>query len=34
MEIPSDIAGLVYIDISRGVASAADELRRELEEWL
>lgn len=34
LELPSDIAGLVYIDISRGVGTAAEELRAELGSWL
>lgn len=34
VELPSDIAGLIYIDISKGVESAGEEIRRELYEWL
>jgi len=30
LEIPSDLSGLVYIDISSGVASAGESIRREL----
>jgi CheY-like chemotaxis protein len=34
VEIPTDLAGIVYIDISNGVASAGNVIRRELVEWL
>ena len=34
LEIASDIAGLMYIDIQNGVGAAAEEIRRELAEWL
>lgn len=34
VEIPTDLAGLVYIDISSGVKAAGAVIRRELEEWL
>lgn len=30
LELPSDIAGLVYIDISNGIAAAGEAIRREL----
>jgi predicted nucleotide-binding protein len=30
LELPSDISGVVYIDISKGIDSAEDEIRREL----
>lgn len=30
IEIPSDISGLVYIDISRGIEAAGEEIRREI----
>lgn len=34
VEIPSDLAGIVYIDISNGMLAAGEEIRRELERWL
>jgi phosphotransferase system HPr (HPr) family protein len=34
IELPSDISGMVSIDISGGVRSAANEIRQELREWL
>jgi len=34
IEIPSDISGIIYIDISRGVETAGEEIRRELRQWL
>jgi predicted nucleotide-binding protein len=34
LEMASDLSGLVYIDISNGIERAAEEIRRELEEWL
>lgn len=34
IEIPSDIHGLVHIDISQGIEAAGEEIRRELREWL
>jgi DNA-binding response OmpR family regulator len=33
LELPSDIAGLVTIDITHGVESAAEAIRRELDPW-
>jgi predicted nucleotide-binding protein len=33
-ELPSDIGGLVYIDISRGIETAGEAIRRELSDWL
>jgi predicted nucleotide-binding protein len=30
IEIPSDIAGVEYIDISNGIKSAGQDIRREL----
>jgi predicted nucleotide-binding protein len=33
-ELPSDISGLVYIDITNGIDAASEEIRRELHEWL
>ncbi len=34
LEIPSDISGLIYVDISNGIESAGEVLRRELARWL
>ncbi len=34
LELPSDIAGLIYIDISDGVLAIGETLRRELRSWL
>jgi CheY-like chemotaxis protein len=34
VELPSDIAGIVYIDVSRGIAAAGEALRQELTDWL
>lgn len=34
LELPSDIAGLVYIDISAGIESAGEKIRRELFRFL
>ncbi|HLX68187.1 MAG TPA: TIR domain-containing protein [Verrucomicrobiae bacterium] len=34
VELPSDIAGVVYVDISDGVEAAGETLRRELGSWL
>jgi CheY-like chemotaxis protein len=34
VEIPTDIAGMIYIDISGGILAAGEALRRELREWL
>lgn len=31
LELPSDLAGVVYIDISKGIESASEEIRREIE---
>ena len=33
LEIPSDIAGVVYIDISHGIDAAGEHIRREVEAW-
>jgi len=33
-ELPSDINGIGFIDISNGIESAGEEIRRELEDWL
>jgi len=34
VELPSDVSGIVYIDISLGIQKAGEEIRRELAEWL
>jgi predicted nucleotide-binding protein len=34
IQLPSDVDGVVYLDITRGLRSALPELRRELKEWL
>jgi len=34
LELPSDINGIAYIDISQGIEAAGEELRRELRHWL
>lgn len=34
IELPSDISGIVYIDISSGIEASGEHIRRELEEWL
>lgn len=34
VELPSDISGVVYIDITSGVESAGEVIRRELEEYV
>jgi predicted nucleotide-binding protein len=34
LEIPSDIAGVVYIDISNGIEASGESIRRELRELL
>jgi predicted nucleotide-binding protein len=34
LELPSDISGIVYVDISNGIEAAGEEIRRELQEWL
>jgi CheY-like chemotaxis protein len=34
LELPSDISGIVYIDITHGITSAGEVLRRELRQWL
>jgi predicted nucleotide-binding protein len=31
LELPSDLAGVIYIDISNGIDSAAEQIRLELE---
>lgn len=34
VELPSDISGLIYIDISNGIDRAGEDMRRELKDWL
>lgn len=34
LEMASDLSGLVYIDISKGIEGAGEEIRRELGDWL
>jgi predicted nucleotide-binding protein len=34
LELPSDIRGIIYIDISNGIEAAGEEIRREILEWL
>lgn len=34
IEIPSDISGIVYIDITNGVESAESTILAELKDWL
>jgi len=34
IEIPTDISGVVYIDIGRGIEAAGEKLRKELSEYL
>jgi CheY-like chemotaxis protein len=34
IELPSDISGIVYIDISKGIKAAGEDIRRELKDWL
>jgi CheY-like chemotaxis protein len=34
VELPTDIDGIIYIDISKGVERAGEDLRRELKDWL
>lgn len=33
-ELPSDLAGIVTIDISAGIEAAGEEIRRQLQKWL
>jgi predicted nucleotide-binding protein len=33
LELPSDVSGVVYIDISAGVESVGEQIRTELAEW-
>lgn len=34
VELPSDISGIIYVDITKGLASADRQIRRELVGWL
>lgn len=34
LDLPSDIAGIVYVDVSGGIDAAGDSIRKELTEWL
>lgn len=34
LDLPSDISGLIYIDISQGIGNAKKQLRKELSIWL
>lgn len=34
VELPSDIYGVVYVDISNGIEAAGEQIRRELSMWL
>ncbi len=34
LELPSDLSGLVYFDVSNGLAACAENIRKELTEWL
>jgi CheY-like chemotaxis protein len=34
VELPSDILGMIHIDITEGVSAAAGEIKREVAEWL
>lgn len=34
LDLPSDISGIVYIDISDGITAAGEKIRSELAEWL
>ena len=33
VELPSDIAGVIWIDISSGVKAAGEEIRKEIALW-
>lgn len=33
-EIPSDISGIIYVDISSGIEATGEQLRKELGDWL
>jgi CheY-like chemotaxis protein len=34
VELPSDISGIVYVDVSDGIEAAGEALRRELSDWV
>ncbi len=34
IELPSDISGVVYVDISHGISAAGEDIRREVRDWL
>lgn len=34
LELPSDITGIVYVDITGGIVSAGEGIRKELRDWL
>jgi predicted nucleotide-binding protein len=34
LELPSDISGIIYIDITEGTNSKKDSLHKELSEWI
>jgi predicted nucleotide-binding protein len=34
VEMPSDVAGMVSIDISAGIEQAGEEIRRQLKKWI
>ena len=33
IELPSDITGIIYIDVSDGIEAAGEEIRKELKDW-
>ena len=34
LDIPSDISGIIYIDISSGINAAGEQIRKEIADWL
>lgn len=34
LELPSDLSGIVYVDIGSGIESAGETIRRELVGWV
>jgi predicted nucleotide-binding protein len=34
LDLPSDLAGLVYVNITNGIEAAGESLRKELSQWL
>ena len=34
LKLPSDISGVIYVDVTNGIESAGEQLRKELSEWL